>query len=98
MLIVCTKDPTIVATALNPVSGSGQWAAVVVLNAAFTQAQATNAIAQNLALLGPAEPLCFSAHGNDTDIGDAGSGPNDWGWSRQQIATLLQQNAPAGYS
>jgi hypothetical protein len=35
------------------------------------------------------EDLCFSGHGNDTEIGGAG-GPNDpWGWTAEEIAGML---------
>jgi len=94
MLIVCTKDPVVVATAQNPASGSDRWVPRIILNAQLNQAQATAAIARALRGLGADDPLCFSAHGNDYEIGDAGNGPNDWGWPRAEIALLLQQNAP----
>jgi microcystin-dependent protein len=94
MLIVCTKDPTIVQTAQNPASGSREWGPLIVINATLTQALATQSLVHALGQLGPNEALCFSAHGNDTEIGDAGGGVNDWGWTHAEIASLLAQNAP----
>jgi hypothetical protein len=95
MLIVCTKDPAVRNTAQNPDSGSDRWQPPpVLLDPAYSQAQATAAMATALRRLGAGEALCFSAHGNDDEIGDEGAGPGDWGWTRAQIALLLQQNAP----
>jgi len=92
MLIVCTKDPIIVRTAQDPRSGADQWGTLVIINPRFNQAQATDAIAD--ALRGRNEPVCFSAHGNDDEIGDAGTGVRDWGWSRTQLALILQNACP----
>jgi hypothetical protein len=92
MLIVCTKDPILVRTAQDPRSGAGQWGTLVIINPRFNQAQATDAIAD--ALRGRNEPVCFAAHGNDYEIGDPGSGPNDWSWTRAQLALILQNAYP----
>jgi len=97
MLIVCTKDPTIVQTAQNPASGSPTWGQLIVINVALNQAMATQSLIHALGQLGPNEALCFSAHGNDNEIGDAGGGVNDWGWTRADIATLLAHHAPMHY-
>lgn len=98
MLIVCTRDLTVVQTAQSGASGANAWGALHVVPAVASQLQATQAIAAAIAQLGANEPLCFSAHGNDAEIGDDGSGPNDWSWTRAQIAMLLIQNAPAHYA
>jgi hypothetical protein len=96
MLIVCTKDPIIVQTAQDPRSGSGMWGTLVILDPRFNQAQATAAMTD--ALRGsPNEPLCFSAHGNDDEIGDEGSGSNDWSWSRAKLALILQDALLRGF-
>lgn len=87
MLIVCTPDDDIVQTALNPNSGSGAWGEVIVLNPNLNLNQATAGIAQALNQLQNGEPLCFSAHGSNEEIGDA-----DWRWSFRDIAGLLVQN------
>lgn len=98
MLIVCTKDPTIVRTAQDPRSGSPMWGTLVILDPRFNQAQATAQMQAALRAVGRTEPVCFSAHGNDDEIGDAGSGPGDWGWSRDQIALMLQDAMPPGFA
>jgi hypothetical protein len=92
MLIVCTKDPVIVRTAQDPRSGADQWGTLVIINPRFNQAQATAAI--DAALRGRNEPVCFSAHGNDDEIGDAGSGAGDWSWNRTELALILQNACP----
>lgn len=98
MLIVCTKHQTIVQTAQNPASGAPSWGQLIVINAALNQAMATQSLVHALGQLGPNEALCFSAHGNDNEIGDADGGSNDWGWTRMDIANLLAQNAPPHYA
>lgn len=98
MLIVCTKDPNIIAWTQDTQSGANQWGKIIVIDVFFNQVLATQALADALQQLKKNEPLCLSAHGNDDEIGDEGSGPNDWSWNRSDIATLLRNNAPQEYS
>jgi hypothetical protein len=99
MIIVCTKDPNIVAwTQDTTQSGSPLWTRIFVLDGSFDQRQANRAFAAALGLLGKNEPLCLSAHGNDYEIGDAGSSVGDWSWSRADVASLLATSAPQGYA
>ena len=93
MLIVCTQDAAIINWTQQAASNSVLWGNVQYLAVGQTQVQATNQLAGFLANLSNNEPLCLSAHGNDTEIGDAGTGPNDWGWTTNAIAGLLQANA-----
>ena len=94
MLIICTKDNDIVEWTNNPRSGADRWRHTVVLDRRYDQNQATEALGRALAGSNAGEALCFSAHGNDDEIGDAGDGPNDWAWNRQDIAELLKAHAP----
>lgn len=96
MLIVCTKDPVVVRAAQDPQSGAGRWGALVIIDPRYNQAQATAAFERSLR--GLDEPLCISAHGNDEEIGDEGTGAGDWGWSRRQVALMLQDRLPARYA
>ncbi|MDJ0824395.1 MAG: hypothetical protein QNJ16_02715 [Rhodobacter sp.] len=89
MLIVCTKDNEIVQAAQNKESAKA-WAPLKIVNSGLNQNQATLAIAGFLQGLGN-EPLCFSAHGNDEEIGDESS---PWGWDSDDIAGLLKANKP----
>lgn len=95
MLIVCTRDRIIVNAARDPSKHADRWGDLVILNDRSSPAQAT--VAMSRALQGYNGPLCFSAHGNDTDIGDEGNGVNDWGWSCNQIAALMQNALPANF-
>jgi hypothetical protein len=90
MIIVCTQDPN-VAGNLN---GAAAWGAFNVLPAG-PQAGANAAFAVALGALGAAEALALSAHGSNTELGDAQGG---WDWDYDDIATLLVANAPAGYA
>ncbi len=94
MLIVCTQDPAIASWAQNPKSNSGSWQNVFCLTAGQNQTQATNQLKGHLANLSQTEPLCLSAHGNDTEIGDEGSGLSDWGWTTADIAQYLADKCP----
>lgn len=96
MIIVCTHDPTIISWARNRESGATAWHATAILPAGASRRDATTTLANTLGALNfnTNEPLCLDAHGNDTEIGDAENGPNDWVWSIQQLARLLQDNAP----
>lgn len=87
MLIVCTADADIVQTALDPDSDSGAWGEVIVLHPQLNMNQATAGIAQALNQLQNGEPLCFSAHGSNEEIGDIA-----WRWSFRDVAGLLVQN------
>jgi hypothetical protein len=89
MLIVCTHDVDIINWTNNPNSGASAWGHIYVLNGALNQANATIQLQGILATLGANEPLCLSAHGNDTEIGDEGAGPHDWGWTDHAIANML---------
>jgi hypothetical protein len=59
--------------------------------------QATVLLGYALNFLGQNEPLCLNAHGNDTEIGDAG-GPYDWVWNVNIIAGVLGYAVPNGYA
>jgi len=98
MLIVCTKDPVVVGAAQAQRSGAGSWGNLVIIDPRFNQAQATTVIQGALSKAGDAEPVCFSAHGNDNEIGDAGTGRNDWGWSRERLAWNLSTAMPRRFS
>ena len=93
MLIVCTRNPVVVRTAQDPRSGSGQWGELVILNPQYNQAQATAAMER--ALRRADGPLCFSAHGNDTEIGDADGG---WGWTTGELAQILEAGVPGSFA
>jgi hypothetical protein len=97
MLIVCTQDEVVRNWAQNPLSGSNDWGAVIALPAG-PQQNASQAFLNALRALDRNEPLCLSAHGNDTEIGDSGHGPNDWGWDTEDIAELLRLSVPNHYS
>lgn len=107
MLIVCTRDQNVIAPALQ-VLGWGAVRVVPTTTPILSQAAATTALQGFIALVGPAEDICFSAHGNDTDIGGHGA-PNSqghitdpWGWTAAEIAgmldALIQQNGWHGHA
>lgn len=88
MLIVCTQDPVIRQAATDVEKGGPAWAPVVQLpRGAQPGAQAQ--FAASLRNLGVNEALCLSAHGNDTELGDAEGG---WTWTPTDVATLLAGN------
>lgn len=90
MLIVCTTDP-VIADAASTTHTSIPWNPLYVLDFTLSQDEATLAMEQALQRLGEAEPLCFSAHGNNYEIGDA---DDHWGWTYADVARLLDRNAP----
>ncbi len=89
MLIVCTQDMTIRKAA----DGVANWGTVNKLQNSLTQANATTALQHLLGAVGSNEDICFSAHGNDTEIGDTTS---PWGWDAATIAALLHKYAAGG--
>lgn len=98
MMIVCTKDQQIVDWTNNNQSGANNWGNTYIIPAGNGQGQATLLFGNALSLVGVNEPLCLSAHGSDTEIGDAGNGHNDWTWNVNAIANLLINNVPGGYA
>ena len=89
MLIVCTRDADIRNWTANQQSNSTAWGTVHYIPAHLSPAQATDNFRQAIQALTDGEPLCISGHGNDKAIGDAGSGPSDWGWNTKELADLL---------
>ncbi len=96
MLIVCTQDETIQRWAQERESGSDQWEPVIVLPKG-TQRNANTEFAAAIKTLRANDPLCFSAHGNDAEIGDDGGRKRGWGWNCADIAELLRLYAPENY-
>jgi len=94
MLIVCTHDNDIINWTGDPRSESHKWSPVYILDGTKKKAGASTQLGNFLTTLGQNESLCLSAHGNDAEIGDEGSGPKDWGWTCAQIANLLGDKAP----
>ncbi|HTT95482.1 MAG TPA: hypothetical protein VMF55_12480, partial [Solirubrobacterales bacterium] len=93
MLIVCTQDPVIRDVATEPGKGIGPWRPAVLLPVG-PQAAAREAFAAALHELPAGQALCLSAHGNDTEIGDANEG---WDWTAAAVANLLEEHAPPGW-
>jgi hypothetical protein len=91
MLIVCTQDPVVRNTATQAGKGGAAWAPVRLIPLG-TQAAADGVFAEVLGELEAGDALCLSAHGNDTELGDAVGG---WTWSTAEIAELIQEHAPA---
>lgn len=98
MLILCTRDPLIIRTAQNPLSGSGPWGRLVMLDARYNRARATAALDAALRTVGRDEPVCFSAHACDGELGDLGAGRTDWRWRPELLALVIQNAMPPGYS
>lgn len=92
MLIFCTKDQDLINAWINTTT----WGDVYVLDAGADQNEATVELIHYLQLLRPQEPLCIAAHGNNNEIGDDGSGDNDWSWSCADIAKVLRLAGPNG--
>ena len=88
MLIVITRDPDVIRWANLPISGAMAWGRLKILSAG-SQEQATAQMKQYLKLVDRNEPLCITGHGNDYEVGDEGSGPDDWSWSNDEMAELL---------
>lgn len=86
MLIVCTQDPAVRNWANTPNSGAGQWGDTVLL--CGSQEEATAMLGAMFGRLGKQEPLCLSAHGNDTEIGDEDE--QGWTWTTTDIAKLFK--------
>ncbi len=97
MLIVCTKDNSIIAWTQNIKSDGNAWSSNKYISIIATQAQANHSLSGFLANVQPSEPLCFSAHGSNKEIGDSGSGPNEWTWKVSDLAALMYGNLPANY-
>jgi hypothetical protein len=89
MLIVITKDPTIVNYYQTGASNSGAWGNVYVLNAAHNQDQANLQLIGLLGQLQPNEPLCFAGHGDDKEVGGENVGTDTWTWNSENMASLL---------
>lgn len=98
MIIVCTQDAAIHSWTDNPQSGANQWGNALKLPHGNHQIRATTLLGHALDFLGTHEPLCLNCHGNDTEIGDPGSGPNDWTWNVNTIAGVLIDKVPKGYA
>jgi len=84
MLIVCTQDKEIRRADVQTKS----WGTVTVLPAGG-QEKASEVFKRTLMTLRNGEPLCISAHGNDSEIGD--SSPEMWRWSYQAVALMLSE-------
>lgn len=82
MLIICTQDTAV----LDAYENTAGWGNVYALPIG-TQAAATTQLKAHLNALGPAEPLCIVAHGNNTLMGDPN--PEGWTWTTGQIAEYL---------
>ncbi len=95
MLIVCTQDNRIIDFTRTPESGAARWRQLVELSPGG-QRQATAELKVALARVEQTEDLCLSAHGNDTEIGDEDE--HGWTWTVSEIAGLLAENLPQGYS
>jgi hypothetical protein len=91
MLIIVTQDQSIVNWAGTQQSNARAWGQLIIISAR-SQQQATAQFTQALSMVGSDEPLCLMGHGNDTAIGDAGSGPADWTWSDADVAQILARN------
>jgi hypothetical protein len=96
MIIVCAQDPAIQAVAMNPGSGASAWGNVYILGG--TQRSASSQFGGALRLLERYEPLCLSAHGNDTEIGDGDEVARPWTWTTTDVAALLNTYAPHNYA
>lgn len=93
MLIVCTKDKTIREAATDPEKGGTAWDPVGLLPLGTRRAarvQMTAALQQ----LPANQPLCLSAHGNDTELGDEHRG---WRWTTGDVARLLAANVASNW-
>lgn len=91
MIIVCTQDNDV----RNNQAGTAPWGPFNLLNNGG-QPGATVQMRGFIRQVTVAEALCLSAHGNNTEIGDEES--IGWVWSAADIANLLNENLPAGYS
>ena len=89
MLIVITKDPSIVNYRQQGVGGEAAWGTLYVINAAHDQHNANQQLIGLLNNLQANEPLCIIGHGNDTEIGGEDVGNDNWTWTAQEIAFLL---------
>ena len=58
---------------------------------------ATGLLGYALSFLGQNEPLCLTAHGSNTQFGDA-SGPYRWIWNVNIIAGVLGYSVQDGYA
>jgi hypothetical protein len=97
MLIVVTQDQGVINWCRSPQSGAGQWGELVVINAGSSPT-ATVQLRHALARVGQNQPLCLTGHGNNTELGDAGSGGMSWSWSVQEIAGLLGAELPHNFA
>lgn len=88
MLIVITKDQEIMEWASSPESGAGAWGSLKQLSAG-TQRTANPRLLEFLSGVAQDEPLCITGHGNDTEVGDEGSGRPNWTWTHADLASLL---------
>ncbi len=88
MLIVITKDQSIIDWVNSEDSGAANWGAIKILSVA-NQGEANSQMAQLLKLVKSNEPLAITGHGNDEEVGDEGVGAADWCWTHAQLAELL---------
>ncbi|MGH3680226.1 MAG: hypothetical protein ACRDT2_08240 [Natronosporangium sp.] len=96
MIIIITQDPAVNRWAHTTGSNTRAWGRLIVISAA-DQAAATKLLRDVLASVGRDEPLCLVGHGNDREIGDAGSQPADWTWSVEDVARLLASQLKSGH-
>jgi len=92
MIIVCTQDPAVIANQ----NGAPYWGAFNVVPTDQQGQEPDNAqFAQWIGALGVGEALALSAHGSNTELGNAAAG--SWTWTVEAIAALLS-DAPNGYT
>lgn len=88
MLIVVTRDSSIMDWVNNPASGASAWGSIKQLSAG-KQDGANKQLTDLLKTVKTDEPLCITGHGNNTEVGDEGSGASDWTWTADDLANSL---------
>ena len=95
MLIVICKDSVIVNFRKKESANEDLWGPVHVLNSGNSQKKATQELISLLNTVTADEPLCIVGHGNDTECGGEGVNGDDWGWTADEMAQLLNTELTA---
>jgi len=96
MLIVITKDESIIQWARTAASGATAWNRLAPLGS-ISQRAANRQLTDYLSQVGAEEPLCITGHGNDKEVGDEGDNARDWTWTHRELAELLGLGLPVDY-
>jgi hypothetical protein len=96
MIIAATTDQGLIEAFRKIYNGS--WGQIAAIDPKLGQDKADEEMKELLSLLGPDEPLCFLAHGNDKEMGDDGGPTSKWDWHHEKLAKIFVDGVPATWN